>query len=141
MDAAYDYHGPWDTNITGVNPAARPQSSLVNITDSALLYTRAGINLDKVNLGLAMYGRTYKLADPNCKGYDCAMTAGGSPGACTDAAGVLSEWEVVDLLKTKGLKGTKDEKSQTLFVNFDGQLLTYDDDSTRKWVHPLVVFF
>jgi len=54
-----------------------------DIIDSTLLYVKAGVDLKKVNLGLAWYGRSFKLHDPTCSGYGCDMTGGGSPGECT----------------------------------------------------------
>jgi chitinase len=42
---AYDYHGPWDTNVTGQAPVTNPHTSILDIHDSTLLYLRAGIDL------------------------------------------------------------------------------------------------
>ena len=53
------------------------------MVDSAKLYVKADVDLKKVNLGLAWYGRTYALADRTCAGYGCDMTAGGEKGKCT----------------------------------------------------------
>jgi len=44
---------------------------------------KAGVDLKKVNLGLALYGRSYKLLDPMCAGYGCDMIGGGAAGTCT----------------------------------------------------------
>ncbi|KAK7439520.1 hypothetical protein VKT23_017449 [Stygiomarasmius scandens] len=46
--AAYDYHGPWDTNITDQASVSNPHTSILDIRDSALLYVRAGVDLAKV---------------------------------------------------------------------------------------------
>ena len=51
--------------------------------DSAKLYVKVGVDLKKVNLGLAWYGRSYKLLDSTCTGYGCDMTGGGEKGKCT----------------------------------------------------------
>lgn len=51
--------------------------------DSAKLYVKAGIDLKMVNLGLAWYGRSYKLLESDCAGYGCDMTGGGAQGKCT----------------------------------------------------------
>jgi chitinase len=42
---AYDYHGPWDTNVTDQAPVTNPHTSILDIEQSALLYVRAGIDL------------------------------------------------------------------------------------------------
>ena len=47
MLLAYDYHGPWDTNVTDQAPVTNPHTSILDMQTSALLYVRAGINLSK----------------------------------------------------------------------------------------------
>jgi hypothetical protein len=47
--AAYDYHGPWDTNVVDQAPVSNPHTSILDIHDSALLYIRAGVDLAKGN--------------------------------------------------------------------------------------------
>jgi chitinase len=68
---------------------AHPQTSLLDIKDSLELYIRAGVPLEKINLGIAWYGRSYRLADPGCVGYGCRIVAGGSPGRCTGECKLL----------------------------------------------------
>ncbi|KAJ7921865.1 glycoside hydrolase [Mycena leptocephala] len=43
---SYDYHGQWDTNVTDQAPVTNPHTSILDMHDSALLYVRAGINLN-----------------------------------------------------------------------------------------------
>ncbi|KAI8585001.1 glycoside hydrolase superfamily [Geranomyces variabilis] len=82
---SYDYHGPWDATSAGAwDPTAymkaNPQTSQLSIEASTLLYRKAGIPLEKVNLGIAFYGRNYKLSDPSCGHYGCGMTGAGAAG-------------------------------------------------------------
>ncbi|EJD54185.1 glycoside hydrolase [Auricularia subglabra TFB-10046 SS5] len=104
---SYDYHGPWDTDIVGTNSTAEPQSSLQDMIDSAKLYVKAGVDLKKVNLGLAWYG------------------------------GVLAGFEVTDIMLDGELRPVSDSKSETKWFNYKGDLITFDDDETRaakaKW--------
>jgi hypothetical protein len=46
-NTAYDYHSPWNTTVNGVNSSALPQTSLEEIKESVLLYTRIGIDMAK----------------------------------------------------------------------------------------------
>lgn len=134
---SYDYHGPWDTDVPGSNSTAEPQSSLKDMIDSAKLYVKAGVDLKNVNLGLAWYGRTYKLLDSTCTGYGCDMTGGGEKGKCTGESGVLAGFEVTDLLLDGDLRPVSDKKSETRWFNYKGDLITFDDEDTRsakaKW--------
>ncbi|KAB5588844.1 hypothetical protein CTheo_7709 [Ceratobasidium theobromae] len=125
---SYDYHGSWDATINSTNSSALPHTSLEDIKDSALLYTRAGINMSKINLGLASYGRTYALADPNCNGYGCRMTGSGSPGECSDAGGFLSYSEIRRLAKNTTVH--YDQTSQTKWMKNGRDLITFDDQDT-----------
>jgi GH18 family chitinase len=60
--------------------------------DSALLYVKAGVDMKQLNLGLAWYGRTYKLSDSDCKGYGCDMNAGGTKGPCSGEGMLVLSW-------------------------------------------------
>jgi GH18 family chitinase len=52
-----------------------------NIANTITLYNREKVPLSKLNLGLAFYARTYKLADPKCPyGYNCKATGSGMGG-------------------------------------------------------------
>ncbi|KAF8194028.1 glycoside hydrolase superfamily [Mycena galopus ATCC 62051] len=115
---SYDCHGQWDVNVTGPTPVTNPHSSILDMRDSILLYTRVAIDMSTggshfeadevltlsrylvlvVNLGLAWYARTYHLAFSSCKGYNCTMTRGGAPGPCTQAQGILAQFEVDQLI-------------------------------------------
>ncbi|KAJ3208520.1 hypothetical protein HDU67_006691 [Dinochytrium kinnereticum] len=127
---SYDYHGPWDATLASSKPLAMPQTAMQDITDSLLLYIRAGVELSKINLGLAWYGRTYKLEDANCKGYGCKMTGGGAPGQCTEASGMLGLFEILDILGRNGISSNYDRATQTKWFNYNGELVTYDDEET-----------
>ncbi|KAJ8078102.1 hypothetical protein PM082_000308 [Marasmius tenuissimus] len=134
---SYDYHGPWDTSVEGANSTAQPQSSLEDMIDSAKLYVKAGVDLKKINIGLAWYGRTYKLQDSTCTGYGCDMTGGGTKGKCTGESGVLAGLEITDIILEGDLRPVLHKKSQTRWFTYKGDLITFDDDDTRaakaKW--------
>ncbi|KAF9457380.1 glycoside hydrolase superfamily [Collybia nuda] len=123
---SYDYHGPWDRNVQE-NGTAKPHTSAQDIEDSIRLYKRAGIDLGKVNLGLAWYGRTFAVG--SCNGLGCKMSGGGSPGPCTGESGILSQLEVKD--KAKGITPTYNATSMTYSFNRDGDYITFDD--TTSW--------
>ncbi|KAJ7630437.1 hypothetical protein FB45DRAFT_915498 [Roridomyces roridus] len=126
---SYDYHGPWDTNVTDQAPVTNPQTSILDMQASAQLYVRAGIDLSIVNLGLAYYGRTYQLADASCVGYNCTMVGGGAPGPCTQTPGILTQFEIEDLLNT-GAVATLDKASETYWFDHQGSLITFDQQDT-----------
>lgn len=66
---SYDLHGAWDKDVADEDGTAKPHTSSEDIMDSISLYTRAKVDLSKVNLGMTWYGRTYSTG--GCKGMDC----------------------------------------------------------------------
>lgn len=56
----------------------------------------------KINLGVASFGRTYKLCNASCGLPGCECTGPGEEGACTTTPGMLSNLEIQDLISEKG---------------------------------------
>jgi len=86
---SYDLHGVWDKT----SPEGPRMFGHTNITDIDLalnLLWRNNIPPEKLALGLAMYGRTFKLADPTCWRPGCMFSGAGDEGECTKAPGMLS---------------------------------------------------
>ncbi|EJD52180.1 glycoside hydrolase [Auricularia subglabra TFB-10046 SS5] len=98
---SYDYHGPWDTNVTDQAPVTNPQTSILDMHDSALLYIRAGINLNN----------------------------GGFSGDCTLTPGILAQFEIEGLLDT-GIVPTLDKSTETYWFDDKGSLITFDQQDT-----------
>ncbi|KAJ6622420.1 glycoside hydrolase superfamily [Mycena sp. CBHHK59/15] len=137
---SYDYHGPWDTNVTDQAPVTNPQIMgiycILDMKTGAELYVRAGINLSKVNLGLAWYGRTFHVKSSSCKGYKCTMTGGGTAGSCTQASGVLAQFDISQLIANTSVKPTLDTTSETYWLNdVHGDLVIFDQSDTWAKKH------
>ncbi len=49
---------------------------------------------EKISMGLATYGRTYKLADNSSTGIGAPCSGPGEPGKYTQEAGFLAYYEV-----------------------------------------------
>ncbi|KAI8820248.1 uncharacterized protein EV422DRAFT_506961 [Fimicolochytrium jonesii] len=132
---AYDFHGPWDATSAGAwDPAhymkAASQTSMKEIEESLALYIRAGIPTDKLNLGVAYYGRSFKLVNPGCQGYGCAMTGGGRAGKCSGETGYLAQFEVEEMIQQSGVRPQLDAATGTKYFTANGDLVTYDDPET-----------
>ncbi|MBE3041990.1 hypothetical protein IMZ48_05290 [Candidatus Bathyarchaeota archaeon] len=64
------------------------------------LITKAGMPSKKVVVGVASYGRSFRMADPNCTGPDCfftgdRLTSDAFPGPCTNTSGYLADAEIM----------------------------------------------
>jgi chitinase len=63
-------------------------------------------------VGIASYGRSFRMADPACTGPACTYTGSATvsdaePGNCTQTAGYLANGEIRDIIRgaTAGLPG------------------------------------
>ncbi|KAJ3080918.1 hypothetical protein HK102_002704, partial [Quaeritorhiza haematococci] len=119
----YDYHGTWERT-------ADAHTSMVDIRTSLELYIRAGVPPEKLNLGLALYGRTAKLASSGCAKYGCGITAPGQGGSCTKSSGEITYFEIQQLISQSNIKPTFDDKTGSKYFSHQGDLVNYDDPDT-----------
>jgi chitinase len=100
---SYDIHGTWDGNSEHTNPVINPHTNLTVIAQGLDLLWRNLVGPSKVNLGLAFYGRSFRLEDNSCNvpGYPFYKPSGrgANPGSCTGTSGILLNYEVHRILK------------------------------------------
>lgn len=60
----YDFHGAWDNAPLGFNAPLFSDDNL-NVDFAVNYWLKNGCPAEKLNLGLATYGRSFKLADPS----------------------------------------------------------------------------
>lgn len=74
----------------------RPHTDITEIEKNLRPLWFDQVDPSKINLGLAYYGRTYKLSDPSCGSMGCGFVSevAGAPGQCTAFSGVLSNREI-----------------------------------------------
>lgn len=113
---AYDFHGAFDL---ATSPKVDFHTNLDEMKAAFDLYKSAPSS--KLNLGLAAYGRSFKLSDPACTTPGCGFTAGGSAGSCTKAEGTLSYAEIVEMniTPTNGPNGAYGVYDTDSWVGFD----------------------
>ncbi|KAM0463941.1 hypothetical protein ACHAO4_000666 [Trichoderma viride] len=105
----YDLHGQWDWNNTWSDRPGCPHGgclrSHVNLTETMealTMITKAGVASNKVIVGTASYGRSFKMSEKSCTGPSCHFTgpkSGATPGRCTKTAGYISNAEIFELLE------------------------------------------
>jgi chitinase len=80
----------------------------------------AGVNPQKVTMGLAYYGKTYTLSSSTCTTPGCAATGPGSPGPCSNEAGSLYNAEIAAILgKDSAIKPVLDQKAAVKYFAWD----------------------
>ncbi|KAJ4313602.1 hypothetical protein N0V94_006872 [Neodidymelliopsis sp. IMI 364377] len=130
---SYDLHGPWDATVPGEGAYIKPHTDLKEIDTALNLFWFNGVSPNKINLGVANYGRGYTVADKGCAKYGCAWTGPSKAGECTQLEGVLSQCEIQRIIKAKNLgpsiiAGGAGVKQ----IFFDGQWVGYDDSETLQ---------
>ncbi|XP_015884758.3 class V chitinase CHIT5a [Ziziphus jujuba] len=104
----YDYHGSWE-NFTGAQSALYDPKSNISTSYGIGSWIQDGVPPEKIVMGLPLYGKTWKLQDPNL---------GVGPGD-----GILLYRQIVDF----------NNESKAVVV-FDSQTVSYFSIAGDSWV-------
>ncbi|KAL4997043.1 hypothetical protein BDV10DRAFT_186556 [Aspergillus recurvatus] len=124
----YDLHGQWDYGnqyATSGCPKGNCLRSHVNLTEttSALsMITMAGVPSNKIIVGLASYGRSFRMIEAGCTGPMCKYVgpdSGAAKGECTNTAGYIADAEICRI-------SDEDATAETYYDNSsDSNILVY----------------
>jgi chitinase len=121
---SYDYYGGWDPHVNHNAPAPKVGAG---VQGSVSIYMNFGVPPEKIVLGMATYGRDYQEAEGTAVG---SMSKGNAPpGRCTGAPGMLSYFEIKELIDAGKVKPGWDETAQVPYAYGDKSKLwiSYDD--------------
>ncbi|XP_043081275.1 acidic mammalian chitinase-like [Puntigrus tetrazona] len=111
---AYDFHGSWES-VTGhssplYHDSGNPGDNYT--TDFAMTYWRdQGAPLEKLRMGFAAYGRTFRLSSlDGASGAGASASGPASAGIHTREAGFWSYYEVCAFLQGTSVKWIDDQK-------------------------------
>jgi chitinase len=139
----YDYNGGWDS-ITGMNAPLypRPDEFIVgddfqnrstrNLDWSATYWVQLGAPSRKLVLGLALYGRSFKLENLALTGVGAPAAGYGLPGTYTREAGFLSYYEIC-LAITQGATRVFHDVHLNPYAYRGDQWIGYDDEESLKY--------
>ncbi|KAL7928246.1 chitinase [Trichoderma chlorosporum] len=149
----YDLHGQWDYINAWANPGCPTGNCLrshVNRTETLqalALITKARVPSSKVIVGLASYGRSFKMTNAKCTGPTCTFTgpdSGATPGKCTAVARYISIAEINDLVATGNATTHYDEISDSNIAVYGQNWVGYINSSvlggTTNWAVDLKEF-
>jgi GH18 family chitinase len=123
----YDLHGQWDYGSNSSQEGCLGGNCLrshVNLTETNLalaMITKAGVPANKIAVGIASYGRSFKMVNRACRGPSCFYTgpsSGAQPGACTNTAGYIAQAELEQFLGTPGTRAWYDAASDSDMMQY-----------------------
>ncbi|KAJ7966243.1 chitinase-3-like protein 1 [Quillaja saponaria] len=119
----FDYHGSWE-NFTGVNAALYDPKSNISTNYGIRSWIQAGVPPEKLVMGLPLYGRTWKLKDPNVNGIG-APAVGVGPG--DGSSGTMDYYQILDF--NNGTRATVvfDRLSVSYYSYVGDSWIGYDD--------------
>ena len=105
----YDLHGQWDYGNKWTSPGCPTGNCLrshINETETEnalVMITKAGIPSNKVVVGVASYGRSFKMEQAGCTGLMCkfigsALVSNVFKGRCTQTSGYISNAEINEII-------------------------------------------
>ncbi|KAI9374613.1 hypothetical protein BJX61DRAFT_540623 [Aspergillus egyptiacus] len=138
----YDLHGQWDYNnpwTTSGCPTGNCLRSHVNETetrDALSMITKAGVPFNKVVVGVASYGRSFKMAEAGCTGPMCKFTGTASissaaPGRCTETGGYISNAEIMEIIQFGNVNKQWKEEGSNILVYNETEWVAYMDDEMK----------
>jgi len=142
---AYDFHGGWN-DYTGINAPlfgradeVQPEDVNFNMNWAANYWVDNGCPKEKMNIGMASYGRHFKLADANDNGVG-APTDGSPPnGTYTKETGFLAYFEVCPHINDGTATRVWHEEHMTPYAYKGTTWIGYDDvESLTNKVHYFI---
>ncbi|XP_061191469.1 chitinase-3-like protein 1 isoform X2 [Saccostrea echinata] len=140
----YDFHGGWESTVGHNSPLYSRRSETetqrtMNTNWAAKYWTQNGAPRDKLNIGIATYGRTFTLADPrNDRNIGASAVAPGRPGQYTRETGFLSYYEVCQMQDRRKGKIHRDEEQSVPYYVTGNTWVGYDDiysvKNKAKWI-------
>lgn len=121
----YDMYGSWN-KVAGHNSNTDPTARPHNVHLTVETWIAKGANPKKLVLGLASYGRTFKLAE-KCQWELGSKTRGaGAGGRLTNQGGFLAYYEICKI-KWENHVCTKSSKVHAPYGSVNGDFIGYDD--------------
>ncbi|XP_033739243.1 LOW QUALITY PROTEIN: uncharacterized protein LOC117326594 [Pecten maximus] len=128
---SYDFHGSWE-GTTGHTSPLYPRSDeqgdqkLLNQEAAVHYWISLGAPPDKIVMGMALYGRTFTLANTGNVGLGAPTTGPGNQGPYTEEPGTLAYYEVCKNLE-KGWTRVWNDEHKVPYAFSGNQWVGYDD--------------
>ena len=118
---------------TGGN-CLRSHVDLGETYNALAMITKAGVPSHKITVGIASYGRQFKMTDPNCSHANCTYVGpqgAGTPGRCTDTPEYISLAEIKEIIQKNPSAKVQDAGGSSKSLTYDGNWVSYMDDNDK----------
>lgn len=134
----YNYHGSWE-NVTGHHSSVWPHSlDQGSRRELCMQWTvdfwlSKGAKREQIILGLATYGMTFTLVDPNNNGVMAPAIRGGGRGLkYTNERGIMAYYEVCEYLTQGGWRTVWIDEQKSPYAYGGDQWVGYDNQESLK---------
>jgi GH18 family chitinase len=138
----YDLHGQWDYGSEWASPGCPKGDCLrshVNLTETMTalsMVTKAGMPTSKVVVRTSLYGRSFKMVNPDCSGPQCKYKGPKSvaaKGRCTNTRGYIANAEIDEILATNpsARKFYDEDSASDIMIYNDTEWVAYMSDRLR----------
>ena len=110
-------------------------TNLTEVKLAADLLWRNDVPPGQVVLGIGFYGRSFQLKNSACSKPGCTFSGPANPGVCTQSAGTLAYFEIMDIIDVQKPKIIHDKDAAANYITFGDnkdQWVSYDDATTFK---------
>ncbi|RWR82563.1 acidic mammalian chitinase-like protein [Cinnamomum micranthum f. kanehirae] len=138
----FDYHGTWNTSVTGAHAALYDPKSNVSTSFGLRSWVSAGVPAGKVVMGLPLYGRTWQLRDPAEHGVG-APAVGVGPGGGLMQFKDLMDYNVENNATEvyDGITVSTYSYSGTAWIGYDGAMSVKEKIYYAQGLHLGGYFF
>ncbi|QQP56989.1 Uncharacterized protein FKW44_001837 [Caligus rogercresseyi] len=133
----YDFHGQWEDSVGHNSPlfplnSASSEEKKLTVDYAVKEWARKGAPLEKINVGMPVYGRTFKLKDVSKFDIGAEAVSGGESGRYTGEEGFLSYYEICDFLHQDNTTLVWDNEQQVPFAYREDQWVGFDDERSLR---------
>ncbi|XP_021340962.1 acidic mammalian chitinase-like [Mizuhopecten yessoensis] len=128
----FDMHGYWDMTTSHHSqlkafPWETGTEGNLNMIWSGKYWQMLGVDKDKINIGIATYGRGFELSWSNENGFGAWADGPNQPGSFTDEEGFLAYYEICPLVESgDGMvvrqSGVPYYTNDTLWIGYDDEM-------------------
>merc|ERR1719242_17997 len=132
----YDFHGAWEKGAGHNSPLYKAPTDTgviadYNIDSAIKYYIDNGAAPEKLNLGLATYGRNFELTDPSSHDVGASIKGAGPAGTQTREKGFNSYYEICEKLKS-GAQVYRDPTQQVPYAVKGNEWIGYDNEQSLR---------